>query len=134
MKVGVREGSGDPAYRWSVWIVDVALDEAKALLTRDQYDAVALQVKTLARQDDPTHSQTVDVRAIEDYHEIRTKGGVLRKLNVRVFYAIDKEHRGIIVLGVINKKNDGQTPQAVKLRIRRRLRMYSAGDLGPLPE
>jgi hypothetical protein len=40
--------------------------EARAFVDEAQYRHLALQVKELARQEDPTHSQTVDVKPIED--------------------------------------------------------------------
>ena len=64
---------------------------------------------------------------------------MLGKINVRVFFAIDKrklhgvDHRAIVVLGTIKKESEGKTPEGDKIRIGRRLRKYLAGDYGPLP-
>lgn len=85
---------------------------------------MADQVRELARQDDPTHSRTVDVRPIEDFYEIRDKGGILKKLNVRIFFFFQKAARRIVVLGAINKKNDGPTPLGDKRTMQRRKRLY----------
>ena len=125
IKVGVKVGGGpDPGYEWNVDILDNAHDEAREFLDEDQYYHMALQVKDLALQEDPTHSVTVDIRPIEDFYEIRDKGGILRRMNVRVFYVVHKPSRTICVLGAIKKENDGPTPIVDKVNMRRRMRYY----------
>jgi hypothetical protein len=131
MSVGVREGGGPPpGYRWSVWIVSLAFDEAMSFLTPVQYEHLAMQFKELALQDDPTHSVSVSVRSMapESYYELRDKGGVLGNINVRVFFGVDKESRAIVVMGTISKKNDGPTPIGDVIRIRRRWRKYQNNE------
>lgn len=98
--------------------------EAKEFLNDDQYAHLALQVKELARQDDPTHSQTVDVRAIEDFHEIRDKGGILNRLNVRIYYFVHHPGRAIVILGALKKEADGATPVHDKILMRNRKRKF----------
>ncbi len=125
VKVGVHEGGGPPpGYLWSVAILDQAFGEARCLLDDDQYAHLARQVKELACNQDPTHSATVDVRSIESFYELREKGGILKRLNMRVFFFVDKPRRTIVILGTINKKNDGQTPDGDRIRMRRRMRLY----------
>jgi phage-related protein len=125
IKVGVKEGGGPPpGYKWNVEILDQAFEEAMGFLSEDQYDHMADQVRELATQDDPTHSQTVDVRAIEDFYEIRDKGGVLRKISARVFFFTHKVSRTIVVLGALKKETNGPTPIGDKCMMRRRRRLY----------
>jgi len=75
------------------------LDEA-------EYAHLAEQFQELARQDDPTRSLVVSVDAIEEFHELRDKGGVLAGKNVRVFYYVDKRSRSIV-----RRRRDAQTEQ-----------------------
>lgn len=125
VKLGVKEGSGEPpGYKWNVEILDQAFEEAMGFLDEAQYAHLANQVRELAAQEDPTHSDAIDIRPIEDFHEIRDKGGVLRKLNVRVFYMVHKPARAIVVLGTIKKENNGPTPMGDRIRMRRRRRLY----------
>ncbi|MDZ4821673.1 MAG: hypothetical protein SGJ20_22160 [Planctomycetota bacterium] len=130
VKVGVQEGSGAPPYQWTVLILDFAFDEVRRFLNDSQYQHLAMQVKELARENDPTHPLTVDVKKIEDFYEIRDKGGVLGKLNVRIFFGVDGSARSIVVLGGIKKENNGPTPEGTKIAIRRRWRKYTNGDYG----
>lgn len=131
VKRGVGLGGGPPpGYLWNVEILDAAWDEAMSFLDRSQYDHLARQFRVLASQEDPSHSPTVDVRPIEDFHELRDKGGILKRLNVRIFFFIHKPRRSIVVLAAINKKNDGPTPLGDKVRARARKRRYLEGFVG----
>ena len=131
LKVGVHQGDGpEPGYQWNVVIFDKAHRESVDVLNEDQHHHMAEQVKELAREEDPTHSETASVDAVEDFHELRDKGGILGGLNVRVFFCLDKPRRSIVVLGTFVKKNDGATPPPVKIRIKRRKRLYFQGQLG----
>ncbi len=129
LKVGVWQGGGPPpGYRYTVLIPDVAYDEAIGFLRPDQYSHAAEMVKDLAAQDDPTHSPSQRVEAIDDYHELKDKGGILGKINLRVFFYVDKARSVLLVLGAINKNIEGQTPRSVRIRMRRRLRKYLNGE------
>lgn len=140
IKIGVQSATGGKTdYLWDVWILDLAFQEAMKFLDEDQYGHVAAQVREMAREFDPSHSVTASVDAIEDFYELREKGGPLGKINVRVFFFLDKRvigrkrNHAIVILGAIKKENQGQTPKGDKIRIGRRLRKYLAGDYGGLP-
>jgi len=131
IKIGVLYGRGPtPGYEWNVAILDMAFSEVLRFLTPGQYGHMAMQVKELARERDPTHSQTVSVRSIEDYHELRDKGGILGKKNVRIFFGMDKAKQAIVILGGLKKENDSQTPSGTRIQMRRRWRKYKNGDYG----
>lgn len=132
IKIGVLQGAGPtPGYKWNVAILNLALDEVTAFLTEPQYEHMAMQVKELAKEDDPSHPQTVSVDAIEDFFELSDKGGVLGNKSVRVFFGISKHERAIVILGGIKKETNGQTPKGTKTAMRRRWRKYQNGDYGP---
>ncbi len=126
VKVGVKEGGGPfPGYKWNVDLLDQSHGEAMSFLTEDQYDHIARQVRELAMEDEPTQCLTVDVRPIECFFELRDKGGILKRINVRVFFFLNREEpRTIVVLGCINKKNDGKTPDYARVLMRYRMRKY----------
>jgi hypothetical protein len=102
----------------------LAFEEAIGFLDPDQYEHLAAQVRELAGEVDPTHSETIDIRPIENFYEIRDKGGVLGKINARIFFLVRKSTRTIVVLGAIIKKNDGQNPIGDRRRMMRRMKMY----------
>jgi|SRR5271166_2287609 len=111
-----------PGYQWNVDILDRAFGEVMSFLDKAQYEHISAQVKELARQEDPTHSDTVDVLPIEEFHEIRDKGGILHKINVRIYFFVQKLARKVVVLGAIKKENDGATAVVDRVRMRRRMR------------
>ena len=131
MKVAVREGSGPPpGYQHNIMVLNVAHREAEKLLTPDQYDYAADIVRQLARHDDPTHSNTLSIRKVEEFYEIREKGCLLGNLALRVYFWFDKENNTIVVLGVRKKQAEGQMPLGDKIAIRYRLRSYREGIYG----
>jgi hypothetical protein len=129
LKVGVHEGGGPPpGYRWSVQVLNVAFGEAMSFLDADQYQHASQQVKELAREADPSHSVTQSVDRVEDFYELRDKGGILGNINLRIFFHLNVDQSVMVILGAINKKNDGPTPQGVKVTVRNRLRRYLRGE------
>jgi hypothetical protein len=125
IKTGVRRGGGPPpGYEWNVAILSQVRDEARAFLNEDQYSHVARQVRELAGQEDPSRSATIDIRPVGDMYELRDKGGILGKINVRVFYYVSATPRTIVILGAIHKQNDGPTPLGDRRRMERRMRIH----------
>ena len=128
--IGVNEGGGPPpGYLWGVALLGF-VDKESDFLSEDQRKHFVLQLKDLATHEDPTHSDTLSLRPIEDFHELRDWGGILGGLNVRIFYGVDKQRRQIVVLGLIKKKNNGPTLLGDKVRMRSRWRRYQNGEFG----
>lgn len=130
VKVGVKADTIGPHgnFRWSVLILDVAFREAMKILSADQYSYIAEQVKALASEEDPTHSNLCSVDAIEDFHELREKHGVLGKINLRVFFWVNTNDKEMVILGVIKKENNGPTPVGTRITMRRRKRLFTQGS------
>lgn len=126
VKIGVVAGDEgtDGVYQWNVLILDRAYGEAMKILNADQYAYAAAQVKALATERDPTHSDLCSVDAIEDFHELREKHGVLGKTNLRIFFFLDRIRNAIVILGVIKKENNGPTPHGTRVTMRRRKRLF----------
>ncbi len=132
VKVGLNKGGGlEPGYKWSVLYLTIAETEARRILKRrDQYEHVTDQIRDLASKEDPTHPDTLRVNKIEDFYELKEKGGPLGKTNLRVFFIVEKEARTIVLLGHYKKEEEGSTPSPVVRTISRRRRKYRNGDYG----
>ena len=131
IRTGVQAGAvngTDAPYVWSVGFLAIARAEAEAFLSPEQYHHVVDQVRSLAREQDPTHPATVSVSQIEDYYELREKGGPLNKINFRGYFILDNHRRTIVFLCGYKKEDDGATPNWIKLRVRMRRRRYIAGE------
>ncbi|MCC7291232.1 MAG: hypothetical protein IT449_04115 [Phycisphaerales bacterium] len=107
---------------WSLAYLDVTATEGRKLLTEDQYAHLVQQFEALSCEEDPRRSRTQDIRQIEDFWELREKGGLLGRMNVRVYFTVLESERLILVLKVYKKEEEGQTPGYVKIAVRNRLR------------
>lgn len=115
-----------------VYYLSVAREEAEGFLNGEQYAHAVDLVRALASEADPTHPVTVTVEAVEDFYELKDKGGILGKINLRIYFMASSKDRAIVVLGAIKKETEGQTPMWVKIRIRNRLRKFREGEFGRL--
>jgi hypothetical protein len=133
LKVGLKAGAGPlPGYSWHVGYLSVARDEAMGFLNDEQYAHAVDLVRALASEVDPSHPSTVTVEAVEDFFELKDKGGVLGKINLRIYFTINREEKAIVIIAAIKKEAEGQTPSWVKIRVRNRLRKFHAGEFGRL--
>ena len=115
VKVGVKQGGGPPpGYQWTVLVLNRAKVEIENAFNDCQYQHLVHQVKELAQQESPSHSPVHSIDAIEDFHELREKGGVLNAVNARIFFGIDHTTNSIVILGGIRKQNNGQRRSALK--------------------
>jgi len=129
IKVGILRGDGPPpAYLWNVLIPDPVFHEAMSFLNEDQYQHLEMQFKELATENDPSHSCTTDVRHIDDFLELRDKGGILGNINVRVYFGLEHDKKNLVVLGCIKKESEGKTPTGDRNRMQRRWRKYKSGE------
>src|SRR5437870_6178531 len=118
--MGGTEGS--TTRKWTPAYLKQSCKEAKAFLTDQQYEYAVEQVLLLCEESDPSHSVLLDVEPIDEFHELRDKGGVLGKINLRVYFWIDTRHRMIVVLGVYKKEQEGKTPVRIVKRMKWRKR------------
>lgn len=126
MKVLKGMSGGRPQGQPSTWelaYTDVSGKEAHKILTDDQYAHVVQQFEILAGEVNPRGSRIVDVRPIESFHELRDKGGILGKINLRVYYTVLDDKKKIVVLGCYKKEDEGATPVRIKARMRNRMRI-----------
>lgn len=125
MEIRTREAHAQVGKEASVWLlgyVTTAQDDAKKFLTPEQYAHAVRQFDELAAEQNPRKSLTQDVRPIDEFYELREKGGILGRINLRAYFAVFDEARLILVLGCYKKEDDGQTPPFIKIKMRNRLR------------
>lgn len=77
----------------------------------------------MAYESDPTKSATQDVRKIQEFHELRDKGGILGKIDLRVYFVVVEERRLILVLATYKKEDEDQVASHIVTRVRNRLRI-----------
>lgn len=126
MKVVTRKAKGNPsskAPQWKLAYLKVVEKEARKLLTDEQYAHVIGLFEELAYESDPTKSQTQDIEKVEDFYELKEKGGILGNINLRVYFAVFEGSKVILALRAYEKQEEGQTPAHVKICVRNRLRL-----------
>lgn len=132
IKVGLKQET-QRGLCWNVHYLPCADEEAREFLNEEQHAHAVDQLRALASEAQPARPTTVRVDAIEDLYELKDKGGILGRINVRIFFTVCSASRSILVLGATKKEEDGPTPVHMKVRIRSRLRRFRAGHFGPLP-
>ncbi len=102
LKVGLKAGAGPlPGYSWNVAYLSVARDEAMGFLNDEQYAHSVDLVRALASEPDPTHPMTVTVETVEDFYELKDKGGVLGKINLRIYFVVERRDKTILIISAI---------------------------------
>lgn len=82
MKIKTRTAKSDGGRHpvWDLGYLDAAAKDARRFLAEAQYAHIVQQFDDLAGESDPAQSDTVDVRPIDDFFELRDKGGLLGRL------------------------------------------------------
>jgi hypothetical protein len=123
-KTGVKKGGGPPpGYEWTI-VLHPNVDKESRQFSDSQRAHLISLMKQLACESTPSHAVRVDVRAIEDFFEVRDCHGPLGTANARICFGIDSQRRFIVVLGMFKKQNNGATPEVDKIRMRMRWRRY----------
>ena len=118
----IRAGARSETQVWKLSHVAVSAKEAHRFLDQTQYaHAVDLCVQ-LAEERDPQRPLTLDVEGIEEFYELKDKGGVLGKINLRIYFVVFDDTKEIMVLGSWNKNVEGKVPPYIKTKMRARLR------------
>ena len=119
----IRPGARSKTQVWKLSHVAVVAKESHRFLDPNQYaHAVDLCVQ-LAEERDPRRPPTLDVEKIEEFYELKDKGGLLGKINLRIYFAVFDDTKEIMVLGCWNKKVEGRVPAYIKTKMRARLRL-----------
>jgi hypothetical protein len=128
---GDRAAAGKPVEtKWQqVFVPQIVRLEAREFMTMGQYVHVMDFVKQLVGFGTQTFDRTMRIEQLEEFWELKEKGSVLGRLNVRIYFAYVKVHNRIVLLSAYKKEDDGATPRHIILRLKNRLRMYLNGEL-----
>lgn len=59
---------------------------------------------------------------VENFFELKDKGGVLGKINLRIYFAVFDDFEAVVVLGCWKKEAEGKVPAYTLIRMRGRFR------------
>lgn len=91
-------------------------------LSNEQHDQLVRLFLEMAEYADPLSARIARVERISDYYELKEKGGIFKKLNVRVYFTIEEDSRTIVVMSVYKKEEEGKVHRHMLLRNKERLR------------
>lgn len=94
----------------SVAALMIAKKEARAILDDRQYAQCVLLVKRLCEFGDRLATSDLDIRSFGEFWELRLKGGFLRRINLRIYFADYSARRAIIVLKTYKKEERRDEP------------------------
>lgn len=124
-----RAAVGEETNRQVVAVLAVAKKEARGFLSAGQYLHMTDLVKQLTGFGIRHFESNLRIEPFGDFWELKDKGGVLGRLNVRVYFAHVDARNEVVVLSTYKKEDDGPAPTHIMYRLKNRLRMYLDGEL-----
>lgn len=94
------------------------------ILNHSQYWHVADLLDQLSCAREPSKCETLSISPFDRFWSLEDKGGVLGKINLRVFFYVNSTKQEIVVLGVHKKEDESQLRKSIVIRILRRLDLY----------
>lgn len=108
-------------------VLGVAAKEGWELLTPGQYQHVKDLEKQLVGFGKREFDSNLSIKQFGDFWELREKGGVLGRINLRVYFKFHEEANAIVILHTYKKEDDGAAPKHVMIRVRNRWNRYRDG-------
>ncbi len=115
----IKFGRQMPGGKRRIGYLAKAAREGRKILSGVQYAHAVRQANLLKDWGSPEMCP-LRIEAVEDFYELKLKGSVLGKTNLRIFFAIFAEL--IVLLGVYKKEEEGDLPKHVVIRISNRHR------------
>jgi hypothetical protein len=104
-----------------------AKKEARHLLTEEQYWDLVGYVRRLIDFGDVKATSDLDIKPFAGFWELRLKGGFIRKINLRVYFAYVKERNEVVILMVYKKEEDRRVSPHIPILLEDRLEDYLLG-------
>lgn len=115
-----------PPGHYKVGYIPKAQKEGQKLLNEVQYAYAVRQAQRLRFWDDSEEMGLLRIEAVDEFHELKMKGNVLGKTNLRVFFAVFDDEKLVVVLGVYKKEEEDELPRHVIIGMRNRRRVVMA--------
>jgi hypothetical protein len=113
--------------KFVVVVLDAARREGHKILSDPQYDHVVDLLKRLVDFGNQEELGDLSIEPISSFWELREKGGILGKINLRVYFGTLPEVQELIVAKAYKKHEEGQTPPHVIVAVENRLEEYKHG-------
>ena len=125
---GVQGGKdsalAQPKQCLNVVVLRKAKKEGHEFLNPGQYEHMTGVIKRLVDFNSPMEITDLRIEPIESFYELKDKGGLLGKINVRIYFAYVPDEGNIVVLKAYKKEEEGKVPRHVVITVLARLRSY----------
>lgn len=101
----------------TVVVLSVANAEGRDFLTDVQYLHAVDLVRQLVGFGVQRFETSLTIEKIQDFWELKDKGGVLGKINLRVYFAHVVDRNEIVVLSAYKKEDNGKAPGHILVRL-----------------
>lgn len=105
-------------------VLESAVREARGMLNDGQYWHVADIVKRLVWFGSPEQLADLRIAPIEGFHELKLKGHLLGKINLRIYFADLSAQNEIVVLKTYKKEEEHQVGRHIILNLEDRFEDY----------
>lgn len=119
---------GQRADSLAVVVLRAPKKEGHEILNDFQYWHVAKVIMRLADFGDKAAIADLRINPFGKYWALKLKGGVLKKVNLRVYFAFLGDRREIVILKTYKKEEEGQAPPHIEITLDDRLEDYLAGE------
>jgi len=110
--------------KWVVVILESAKKEGHKILTDPQYEYIKGILKRLTDFGNDEELSDLRIEPIEDFGELKEKGGVLGKINLRIYFGAEPEDKEVVVAKAYKKEDEGRAPRHVVIAVQNRLEEY----------
>ena len=122
-----HDASESGQQKWVVVALDVAKAEGRKILSRAQYEHIKEVLKRLVDFGDKDELSDLSIEPIGSFWELREKGGILGRINLRVYFGTLPEDWELVVAKTYKKEDDGKTPPHIVDLVEHRLEGYKIG-------
>lgn len=126
--MGDQDSNDSDFCRQTVVALAWAKDEAKEVLNEDQYATAVEIVKRLADFGNTDATSDLDIAPFGDYWELKLKGGFLRRINFRIYFAHLPDRTEVVILKSYKKEEDRRVSPHIMYTLDDRLEHYLAGN------
>lgn len=122
------DGDSGPE-KWIVLVLEAARKEGHKILSDIQYEHVVEILKRLVDFGNPEEIGDLVIEPIESFYELKEKGGILGRINLRVYFGTIPDRHELVIAKAYKKEDDHAVPRHVVLLVEDRLEGYKASGL-----
>jgi hypothetical protein len=119
-----RPSGGLSPSKWTVVVLEVARKEGHKILSTLQYDHMVEVLKRLEDFGNPEETADLDIEPISSFYELKEKGGLLGRINLRVYFGVIPKRRELVIAKTYKKEEMGAAPRHVVISVEDRLEQY----------